>query len=107
MTYIGENVDLRDRGIKVALDNADSTHDKWSDKAYNFLKNYIKSHREFMAEDVRVASEEEVPTPPSKRAWGGIVLRASNAGLIRRIGFSNVKNLKAHRTPATVWRVVD
>jgi|ETNvirome_6_1000_1030641.scaffolds.fasta_scaffold33731_1 hypothetical protein len=106
-TNIGEIMDLRDRGIKIALDNADSTHDKWSDKAYNFLKDYIKSHREFMAEDVRMASEEEVPIPPSKRAWGGVVLRASKAGLIRRVGFSNVKNLKAHGTPATVWRVVN
>jgi len=99
--------ELRDIGIKTALDNADSTHDKWSDRAYIFLLNYIKSHREFMTEDVRVASEKEIPIPPSKRAWGGIVLRASKAGLIERIGFSNVKNIKAHRTPATVWRVID
>ena len=99
--------ELRDRGIKAALDNADSTHDKWSDKAYTFLLNYIKSHSEFMTEDVRVASEEEVPIPPSKRAWGGVVVRASKAGLIKRIGFSLVKNIKAHKTPATVWRVTE
>ena len=98
---------LRDIGIHTALDNADSVHDKWSDTAYIFLLKYIKSHREFMTEDVRVASEKEIPIPPSKRAWGGITVRAVKAGLIERIGFSNVKNIKAHRTPATVWRVID
>ena len=58
-----------------------------------------------MTEDVRLASEKEIPMPPSNRAWGGIVVRASKAGLISRVGFSNVKNAKAHKTPATVWKV--
>ena len=102
---INNGTQLRDKGIKQAEDNADDTHDKWSVKAYNFLTNYIKSHHEFMTEDARLASEKEIPIPPSNRAWGGIILRASRAGLISRVGFSNVKNVKAHRTPATVWRV--
>ena len=97
---------LRDSGINAALNNADNTHDQWSDRAYGFLLDYIKSNREFMTEDVRVASESELPAPPDKRAWGGIVVRAAKAGLIQKIGFSHVKNVKAHRTPATVWRVV-
>ena len=58
-----------------------------------------------MTEDIRLASEKKVPIPPSNRAWGGVVVRASKAGLITRAGFSNVKNAKAHSTPATVWRV--
>ena len=96
---------LRDKGIKKAIDNANSTHEKWSDKAYKFLLDYIKSHQEFMTEDLRIASEKEISKPPSNRAWGGIILRAVRAGLIHRVGFSSVKNVKAHRTPATVWRV--
>jgi len=98
--------ELRDIGIKKALDNADNTHDKWSEKAFNFLKDYIKHNDTFMAEDVRIASVDEVPIPPSKRAWGGVVIRASKAGLIKRVGFSNVKNPQAHATPATVWGVI-
>ena len=98
--------EMRDIGIKKALDNADNTHDKWSDQAYSFLKDYIKHNDTFMAEDLRSASVDEVPIPPSKRAWGGIVVRASKAGLIKRVGFSNVKNPKAHATPATVWGVI-
>ena len=102
---INEGSQLRDKGIKQAIDNADNTHEKWSDKAYKFLVNYIKSQNEFMTEDLRLASEKEIPKPPSNRAWGGIILRAVRAGLITRDRFSNVKNAKAHKTPATVWRV--
>ena len=102
---INNGSQLRDKGIKKAVDNANDTHEKWSDKAYKFLVGYIKSHQEFMTEDLRLDSEKEIPKPPSNRAWGGIILRAVRAGLIHRVGFSNVKNVKAHRTPATVWRV--
>ncbi len=102
---INDGSQLRDKGIKQAVNNANNAHDKWSDKAYNFLVSYIKSQHEFMTEDVRVASEKEIPKPPSNRAWGGIILRAVRAGLIIRDRFSNVKNVKAHKTPATVWRV--
>ena len=102
---INDGSQLRDKGIKQAINNANDTHEKWSEKAYKFLTDYIKSHHEFMTEDVRVASEKKIPIPPSNRAWGGIILRASKAGLISRVGFSNVKNAKAHKTPATVWRV--
>ena len=98
-------IELRDKGIRKAINNANDTHDKWSDKAYNFLVGWIKTHHEFMTEDVRVASEKKIPKPPSNRAWGGIILKASRAGLINRVGFSNVKNVKAHRTPASIWRV--
>lgn len=102
---INNGTQLRDKGIKQALDNANDTHEKWSEKAYKFLVNYIKSNNQFMTEDVRLASEKEIPIPPSNRAWGGIVVRASKARLISRVGFSIVKNAKAHKTPASVWRV--
>jgi hypothetical protein len=102
---INNGTELRDKGIKKALDNANNTHDKWSDKAYNFLLKYIKYQYEFMTEDVRVASEKAIPKPPSNRAWGSVILRASRSGLINRVGFANVKNAKAHKTPASVWRV--
>ena len=107
---INDGLQLRDKGIKKAIDNANDTHNKWSDKAYKFLLDYIKygegrDQYEFMTEDVRMASEAEIPKPPSNRAWGGIILRAVRAGLVHRVGSSSVKNIKAHRTPATVWRV--
>ena len=102
---INSGSQLRDKGIKQAINNANDTHEKWSEKAYKFLVDYIKSHKEFMTEELRIDSEKEIPKPPSNRAWGGIILRAVRAGLIHRVGFANVKNAKAHKTPATVWRV--
>ena len=94
---------LRDKGIEKAVDHANETHIQWSEQAFDFLMKYIKTSTEFMAEDVRQASIGIVPHPPSLRAWGGIIVRAAKAGLIKKTGFRNVKNIKAHCTPASIW----
>ncbi len=98
---------LRDAGISQSLDNADSKIDNWSNIAYSFLIYYSKINKEYMAEDVRTASANIVPEPPSKRAWGGIFAKAKKNNLIERIGYGNVKNPNAHCTPATIWRTAD
>lgn len=95
----------RDIGIKQAIDNANNKNANWSEQAYNFLLNYMKNHSEFMAEEVRVASEEIIPLPPSNRAWGGIIRKAFKNDLIESIGFKSVKNPKAHCAPCNVWKV--
>ena len=97
--------ELRDNGIAVAIQHANQVEEKWSEIAYNFFLSFIRNNSEFQIEDVRTAAINSVPEPPSKRAWGGIAVKASKAGLIRRMGFRNVKNPKAHCTPATVWQV--
>ena len=97
--------DLRDLGIRVAVEHADKKEEKWSEKAYEFLINFIKLNDEFMVEDVRKASEGIINEPPSLRAWGGIIVRASKENLITRVGFRNVTNSKAHSTPASVWKL--
>lgn len=102
MNFTGQQ--KRDRGIKRAIDNANDKVENWSGLAYIFLKDYIRTHKEFMAEQVRMASIGRVPDPPSKRAWGVIIVRAKKQGLIERVGFRNVTNSKAHCTPATVWK---
>lgn len=98
--------ELRDNGITAALENADRQICNWSYHAYQFLLEYTKANKQFMAEDVRNASIGIIETPPSSRAWGGILVKAAKSGLIKRIGFKNVKNAKAHCTPATLWEVV-
>jgi len=94
---------LRDQGINKALTSANNTFDNWTNRAFDFLRHYIQSNSEFMAEDVREASKGLIETPPNNRAWGGIFVRAVKSGLIKRKGFKNVKNIKAHCTPATLW----
>jgi len=96
--------ELRDQGIQKAVDNADSQIENWSQRAYEFLVEYCKTNKGFMTEDVRNASLKVLESPPSNRAWGGIMVRARKAGLITPNGFKNVKNKKAHCTPATYWK---
>lgn len=101
------SANMRDQGIKKAVLHAESVFESWQDKAYDFLLSYIRQNSEFMTEQVRKASKGVVPEPPSARAWGGVVVRAAKTGLISRNGYRAVSNVKAHRTPATVWKVVN
>ena len=98
--------ELRDLGMLSAEINANKKNNEWSCLAFNFLIEYAKNNTEFLAEDVRAASADIVPEPPSKRAWGGIFVRACKTGLICRNGYRKVSNPKAHCTPATLWKVV-
>lgn len=95
----------RDLGIKQAEDSANSKNKGWSDLAYGYLLAYTKAHPEFMIEEIRTSSAGLIPEPPSNRAWGSIAVRAAKEGIISRKGFQSVKNVKAHRTPATLWKV--
>ena len=97
---------LRDNGIERAITHANKIYDGWNERAFDFLLNYLSSASEFMVEDVRKASAGKIPEPPSLRAWGGIIVRAAKAGLIKRTGFRNVTNAKAHATPASVWEKI-
>lgn len=96
----------RDRGMRKAVDHADMVTDNWSERAYNFLREYIKTNQVFMTENVREASKGMVPEPPSHRAWGAIIVRAAKEGLIRKVGYQSVMNKKAHCTPASLWQVI-
>lgn len=98
--------ELRDIGMKQATDNANEKIPSWSELAYKFLLSYINCHKEFMAEDVRKASEGIVPEPPHKRAWGSIFVKAAKNKLIISNGTRKVNNPKAHCANAAVWEVI-
>lgn len=98
-----EGARLRDQGIARAVNHADEVNSGWSEAAYIFLNQYIRTHSTFLAEDVREAATGIIPAPPHARAWAAIVLRAAKAGLITKTGYASVKNPKAHRAPVTVW----
>lgn len=106
---------LKEQGIQQSLFNADLQSSvlkegelyKWSDLAYQFLLSFLKANKgsSFMVENVRTEAVGKIPEPPSKRAWGGIILKAKNSGLIRHIGYRQVKNPKAHMANASLWAV--
>jgi hypothetical protein len=92
-----------DDGAKRAIDHAEIESPSWADKAGDFLIQYIKHGKEFMVEDLRLASRGTIPEPPSLRAWGGVIKRAAKAGLIYRTGTKSVKNVNAHAAFASTW----
>lgn len=94
---------LKTEGMDQAVMTADSVIPIWSTRAYDFLVNYAKYNYKFMSEDVRTASESEIPTPPSNRAWGAVIVKAKKNGIIKHFGYGQVKNPIAHMANASVW----
>lgn len=98
---------LKDDGLFRAVNNADNTIDKWSESAYAMFLDYLlmNSNIEFLAEDARVWCEQRgLATPPNKRAWGGIITKANNEGIIKFCGYGKTSNPQAHRAIAAIWR---
>lgn len=99
---------LKEKGILQAITHANQKIHKWSDKAYAHLLEYIKTNSQFKTEDARAYAEKQgLEEPPSKRAWGGVVLRAARSGFIIKGGHAIVDNPKAHNCLATLWNVVN
>lgn len=97
--------ELRDAGIKVAVDHANDVNEGWSEKAHHHLVMYLKQNPgQFQAEDARVYAEGQgLPDPPVKQAWGGVIRNAAKEGLITPVGYAPVKNPKAHCAIVRVW----
>lgn len=97
---------LRDAGMQLAADHAQQVSPGWNERAYSFLERFLKiKHGSFMTEDFRAwAAAHGLEYPPTNRAFGGIITKAKNNGLIKHIGWDSVKNSKAHATPASVWQ---
>ena len=99
--------DARDQGIQQAIDHADFKIPKWSDRALEILRCYIRKPGvgEFTAEDVRAyADKVGLPEPPHLRAWGGVFQRASRNAWIERAGVTQARAAHVHCGIITVWR---
>ena len=95
----------RDAGIAHAVGAAEIKNPNWSRIAMGYISKFPLS--EFMTEELRVwAHAEGLERPPNSRAWGGVIHRAVSKKIIRRVGFRNVRNPKAHSTVASVWRKI-
>lgn len=98
--------DLAKDGMNRAEIHANQVHDDWSTLALEFFKAYAELNGKFMVEDVRFASQGIVPIAPTQRSWGAITVKALKAGWIHNLNkeFAAVKNGKAHRANAAVWK---
>lgn len=97
---------LRDAGMETAVRHADAVVDGWSERAYQFLLDFIGANprRRFMAEDVRADAEAAgLPLPPDNRAWGAVIAKAAKRKLIRRIGFGPQTSITCHCSPKSIW----
>lgn len=100
---------LKEIGMQMAVDNADSKVESWSQHCYDLLKQYLKINRgEFFAEFFRQWTEDKLPLGEgvSKRAFGGVMSRAAKDGLIKKVGTGKVTNYKAHACYATIWKAI-
>ncbi len=100
------NITKTNEAIQAAADHANAVHPGWSEQAYGFLKEYIKTNRSFMTEDVRYASQGIVPIPPHLRAWGSVIKKAAKECLIKHARYEQVKTASSHRAMASVWHTI-
>jgi hypothetical protein len=102
-----EGARLRDEGIDRAVAHADRVKPGWSQMAYEELKAFLihTGLNEFTSEHVRdFADAWGFQPPPEKRAWGGVMLRAARAGLIRKTGqYTTSMNANCHNMPKALW----
>ena len=92
----------RDIGIAHAVGAAEMKVKDWQNKAINYIYRY--PYDSFMTEELRLWSHANgLPHPPNSRAWGGVVKVACKRKIIKHMGYGNVRNKKAHGTPASVW----
>ena len=98
--------ELRDIGIERAVTHADRIYGDWSESAYRFLLTFLREIREgkiFKSEDVVTKSAGIIPVPPDARAWGGIMMRARKAGLIRNVGHAPSEVAAHHKGDKKLW----
>ena len=94
--------ELRDEGIARAIG---ATMPGWREEALAFVRDFCNTRTTFTCEDVKTHAEGVgFPAPPDGRAWGGIMVRAKNAGLIVRAGYSTAKTPGSHMGTVAVWR---
>jgi hypothetical protein len=97
--------------INRASTTASNAIPGWNQQAYNMLQQYIVTVPGlFCADMVREwATQQGLPEPPSRLAWGGVFLKASRSNLIERAGVMNYHYPNSNRTHTqtnTFWRAV-
>ena len=84
---------------EVAAKNAGSA---WVSLALEAVRGFALKNKYFTAEQVR-AAYPDLPHPPDKRAWGGVLRLAKKEGLIAAHGWVRAESLTVHGMVVTLW----
>jgi hypothetical protein len=92
-------------GMTQAVDHADRVLQQWSMSALAHLVYYARQiNHPFLVEDAREWAEKlGLPVPPTKRAWGAVVRRASRGRHIAKVGHANARS--SNNSPKCLWEV--
>jgi hypothetical protein len=95
----------RDKGIKKAIDHADAVHPSWSEIAYGHFRTFVGLQKgTFVIEEFRAWVKDLIVAPPSLRSFGALTMKAAREGLITQVGYTKVKNARAHMANVAMWR---
>ena len=95
----------RDKGMRQAINHAGST---WKENAMRYVDEFTKSPglygKRFMMEEVASwAYSQGLQKPPHERSWGAVAVEAIKKGFIKRVGYGQVSNVRAHRANASIY----
>lgn len=97
------------RGIDQAAAHADVHHHGWTDRAFEFVKQFAEQMRgrgPFIGRDIVQASKlTQLPQPHDDKAWGKPIQRAARASVIRRTldGKGTAPDPNRHGNPVPEW----
>lgn len=108
---ISEGEALKREGMQRAVIHAENENPGWSERAYKIVMSYVNGFKpgtEFKLEDIRIHAKMKdlIDTPPHERAWGSVIVRAARNGVIRKKGYTQVVNPKAHHANCALWEVL-
>ena len=90
----------RDKALYIVADNSES----WIDKACRAMR-FLSVRRDWTGEDIRLTLETVVGAPHHHNAWGALIKRAINEGLIHYTGkHVHMRTLKSHARQTPVYR---
>lgn len=81
-----------------------ATTDQWKEKAMKLLMEFATYGKEFITEDFRLWLNGKLEQPKELRAFGGLMVRAKKAGLIKSTGkYTTMKSEHSHSCPKIIW----
>lgn len=99
----------RDHGMAISEIKANNDWPQWSEKArlvvIKFIMSSVRIYNgdKFLVEDVREWAESQKLIEPasSGKAWGAIIRRCANEGIIRQAGYLPARS--SNMSPKTAW----